>query len=145
MSKAGGYKEYYDEVALAHVPRSHEQIFREANIDVLTGSSRKTYNRVYTIECIVLQCISEGNIEMARSLFMTDFADAAKETGVFSYDKLKDCEYICVTSVALYARAAISGGASIQTVFALQDALLQKISELHSPQDYRFGSMPPVT
>lgn len=136
MSKKDGYKEYYDELAMAHVPRSHDQIFRDAYMNILTGCSWKAYNRVYTIERLVLRCISEGNVEMASSLFMTDFADIAKETGVFSYDKIKDCEYICVISVALYAHAAVSGGASIQTVFALRNALLQKISELHRPQDY---------
>lgn len=110
-------------------------------IDILTGASRKTYSRVYTIERIVLQCISEGNIESAGKLFLTDFADAAKESGVYSYNKIKDCEYICVASIVLYARAAISGGANIQTVFALQDVLLQKASELNSPQGYYSGKL----
>ncbi len=130
-------KNFYDKMAAKHNARPKNLIFNEALANILNSPVEKNFYALYDMEREVLGQIKEGNIEATENLFNREFTNSLKKAEtLFSEDHLKQLEYITVTSIVLYSRAAIEGGASLQTVYALQDFLLHKLSKSSQIQEY---------
>ncbi len=126
----------YDEIAAKHNVRRKDTIFQDANMYMLNMPARDGFYSCYDTEQAVLGGIRQGDVEGVEKLFLSDFGNSFKQAGYFSDDYYKNFEYVSVTSIALYARAAIEGGVCVQTAYALQDYFLHKLSKVTYLQDY---------
>ena len=93
------------------------------------GLDRLTYD----MEKKIMDAISAGNLDYIKYSF--ERSELRQHVGIMANTNLKQAEYMAISGITLFARAAIEGGVSQYTAYNTADVYMQKIARCLSEED----------
>ncbi|MCD8218283.1 MAG: helix-turn-helix transcriptional regulator [Clostridiales bacterium] len=83
-----------------------------------------------------MEWISNGEVEKCKASFCNDFTKLIMQGGIYANSVLKHVEYAAVMQCVIYTNAAINGGVSARTAWAIREFFLRKIDKAVSINEY---------
>ncbi|MDE6055125.1 MAG: AraC family transcriptional regulator [Lachnospiraceae bacterium] len=90
----------------------------------------------YLYEQRMYEYVRDGDLDALEKLIADQMTISGYSHGKLAYNDLKQNEYLIVTQITLYTRAAIEGGVNPYDAYDISDLLLQKLSAKPSLENY---------
>lgn len=126
----------YDDIRIAASTADSVELMRSTYVEMLLNTEQLSFFDVYNLEERSIQCIKDGDTDMAKSLFHSEFVRGVAASGIYAEGELKNLEYKCVTCIVINAHAAIESGLSVQGAYAIRNSLLQRAAKAAKAQEY---------
>lgn len=102
------------------------------------SENERTYQIGADFEKALLQAVESGDIEALKSL-LSSSAPASEEIMELTLPESKESEYMAVSTITLLTRAAIAGGAAMETAHELGAVYLNRVGKAASRGESVFG------
>ncbi|MBR0162461.1 MAG: helix-turn-helix transcriptional regulator [Oscillospiraceae bacterium] len=102
------------------------------------SENERTYQIGADFEKALLQAVKGGDIEALKSL-LSSSAPASEEIMELTLPQSKESEYMAVSTITLLTRAAIAGGAAMETAHELGAVYLNRVGKAASRGESVFG------
>ncbi|OIL96374.1 hypothetical protein ATX47_02240 [Oenococcus oeni] len=118
---------FYQIIEQLNLDPEHDKITEKDLFDYSFQNSEQSKDSISpSIEKKILNAISRGDLETIKTMLAKPYLN--ERVGQMASNVLKQTEYIAVSGITLFTRAAIDGGVNFEEAYNLSDLYIQKVS-----------------